>query len=136
MTSTTQPAIQVDAYSLLLCKGTTSAQFATRLYNHSCWAAVEGASVALCSARRLFITVIVIIFNGYSAFIGGLKLGKFITSYRGIILYIFNILCSNFRSGRSESRLKQRRICTTYVRTSFLFKSEILIVFFSRHSGF
>ncbi|KAK7219885.1 hypothetical protein V2G26_007888 [Clonostachys chloroleuca] len=40
----------------------------------------------------LLITSLVIIFSGYTAFIGGFKLDKFITSYLGIVLYLVNIL--------------------------------------------
>ncbi|CAG9984316.1 unnamed protein product [Clonostachys byssicola] len=40
----------------------------------------------------LLITCLVIIFSGYTAFIGVFKADKFITSYLGIVLYLVNIL--------------------------------------------
>lgn len=39
----------------------------------------------------LALTILVIILNGFSAFINGFKIGKFMTSYVGIALYLFNI---------------------------------------------
>ncbi|VUC29757.1 unnamed protein product [Clonostachys rosea] len=44
----------------------------------------------------LLITMLVIILSGYSAFIGGFKVDKFITSYLGLVLYLFNILIFKF----------------------------------------
>lgn len=49
-----------------------------------------GAYFAFC------ITAIVIIFNGYSAFIPKFKLAQFITSYIGIVVYVINILVWKF----------------------------------------
>jgi amino acid transporter len=39
----------------------------------------------------LFLTILVIIFSGYSAFIPRFQIDKFMTSYIGIVVYLFNI---------------------------------------------
>ncbi|KAK4086514.1 hypothetical protein Purlil1_9130 [Purpureocillium lilacinum] len=50
------------------------------------------------------ITALIIIFSGYTAFIGGFKVDKFITSYLGIVLYLFNILV--FKIWKRSSRVR------------------------------
>ncbi|RSM17102.1 hypothetical protein CDV31_003995 [Fusarium ambrosium] len=50
------------------------------------------------------VTATIIIFSGYSAFIHGFKLAKFITSYLGIVVYLLNIFA--FKVWRRTSRVK------------------------------
>ena len=44
----------------------------------------------------LFITVLVIIFSGYAAFIPRFQIDKFMTSYIGILVYVVNVLWWKF----------------------------------------
>jgi len=44
----------------------------------------------------LFITALVIVFSGYNAFIPRFQIDKFMTSYIGIVVYLFNILWWKF----------------------------------------
>ncbi|KAL7760753.1 hypothetical protein ACKLNR_007288 [Fusarium oxysporum f. sp. zingiberi] len=50
------------------------------------------------------VTSLIIIFSGYSAFIGGFKVSKFITSYLGIVLYLLNIAV--FKLWKRTKRVK------------------------------
>ncbi|KAM7216068.1 dicarboxylic amino acid permease [Rhypophila decipiens] len=52
----------------------------------------------------LFITILIIIFNGYSAFIPVFQLDKFMTSYIGIVVYLFNIFFWKFYKGTKRVR--------------------------------
>ncbi|CAG8947872.1 unnamed protein product [Penicillium salamii] len=54
------------------------------------------------------ITAIVIIFNGYTAFIGDFKVDEFITSYLGIGLYLFNIVV--FKIWRRTKRVRSEEM--------------------------
>ncbi len=40
----------------------------------------------------LFITALIIIFNGFASFLGTFQVDKFVTSYIGVPVYLFNIL--------------------------------------------
>ena len=44
----------------------------------------------------LFITILIIIFQGYTAFIPVFQVDKFLTSYIGIVVYLFNIFFWKF----------------------------------------
>lgn len=54
-----------------------------------------------------FITSLVIIFNGYTAFVGGFKVDKFITSYLGVVIYILNIMVYKLWKGSKRVNIQE-----------------------------
>lgn len=60
----------------------------------------------------LFVTILIIIFNGYSAFIPVFQIDKFMTSYIGIPVYLFNIFFWKYYKGTKMVRPEEADLMT------------------------